>query len=205
MPSMKLENLLWSTRGKEWGFRFLHVPQRYSVEWSDIYQKIFGNDDRVPMRWWGIVVLPDGESITYVACRFFDSSRKWKDAAGREIPQEMLLEVESESAEEIANFSWQLPVMEYVRDYYVETYKKDPDAVVPFSFDPSAKVFIPKLRDQFSSVRLDLNIGNQQSKAESNKVWDRGGGMPLHQNIWNLLNMDVCELPARIKKYLSNQ
>lgn len=205
MPSINLNKLLWSTRGKEWGFRFLHIPLENSEHWSSIYHDIFSKDTHVPMRWWGAIIFPGGSSINYVACRCFDPNRKWKDAAGREIPHEMLIEVDDSLVEEIARTNWELPVLNCIRGCYQELYCKEAEEITPVSFNLSQEVLIVESRDKPYPEKHDLDLRNSKPIKNPCIPSPQGDSIPLQQKAWNILNMDVKELPTKIIKYLDNK
>ena len=121
------DSLLWSTRGRSWGFRFLHLPEgRLAGEnWDAVYQQVFANNEHVPARFRGTMVLRDGRSVAYVAARFFDDKEVWKDAAGRTIPHEMLLVVEDDDATAIAGTDWPATLMDHLRDTYRSVFALD--------------------------------------------------------------------------------
>jgi hypothetical protein len=202
--SIDINNLLWSTRGKEWGFRFIHTPLDHSKHWEAIYLGIFGKDDRVPIKWRGIVVFPNGSLINYIACRCFDYNRSWKDAAGREIPHEMFIEIDGPVVDEIAISKWELPVLDFVRDRYEDVYGKEVGEIVPISFRPEQRVLIPKSGEIVNSIRLDLDLRLPQGKANPYIPSACGRSIPLRRNIWKILNTDVKEIPTKIKNYLDD-
>ena len=205
MPSIELKNLLWSSRGKEWGFRFLHIPQQCYKYWDSIYQEVFSKDDRVPVRWWGSIIFPDGSSINYVACRCFDPNRKWEDAAGREIPHEMLIEVDDDMVEEVARANWELPVLNLIRGCYQEIYCKEIGEITPVSFKLNQEVLIAESEGKPYPKKHDLDLRNSKPQVTSYIPSAQKHFTPLHQNIWSILNMDVKELPTQIKNYLDDK
>lgn len=185
MPELELRNLLWSSRGKEWGFRFLHQPAWPGVRWDLVYQKIFGSDDHVPRRWHGTIVLSAGTALPYVASRFNDYGRVWKDAAGREIPHEMLLILETVSAQKLADLDWERMVMDCVRNYYQDQFDKDPASVKPL-VDESTSVGLPWQRSPLPSITYNIRIDKQQAQAR-----DSRNRFPLYEEVWRVLNMDI--------------
>uniref|UniRef100_A0A7C4VR54 Uncharacterized protein n=1 Tax=Desulfatirhabdium butyrativorans TaxID=340467 RepID=A0A7C4VR54_9BACT len=186
MPELRLQNLLWSTRGREWGFRFLHKPAVQVGIWESIYQSIFGSDECVPQRWHGTITHSYGPALQYVASRFIDPIKVWKDAAGREIPHEMLLILET-GAEETAGFDWERVVFEFVRSYYQDQFEKDLSSIQPFvgeavSFD------LPLNVAQCSSIRRDICIDNRYAKPQTDEMKHR---LPLYEVGWQVLNTDI--------------
>jgi hypothetical protein len=174
------------------------------LSWSDIYQQVFAKNDRVPMQWWGVIVLPDGKSISYVAARFFDSGAQWKDAAGRAIPQEVLVVVEPNIVEDVATISWELPVMNCVREFYRDIYNKNAASIGQFPVDLVKELVIYPQADLHNKAeRLDVDLKELPTKKSLENVWDASGTTPLHENVRNVLNMDIIKLPNRIKALLS--
>ena len=43
---LDLKNILWSTRGQNWGFRFILKPEEYGrhEDWLSYYEKMFKSD-----------------------------------------------------------------------------------------------------------------------------------------------------------------
>jgi hypothetical protein len=131
-----LSHLLWSTRGKEWGFRFLHTPVQLLDYRDQIYESIFMTDEGTPLSLYGNIYMAEGKMFSYVACRFFDSGGLWIDAAGREIPHELLLVLDSTSLHEEVIFSnWHEIVMAHLRDAYRQAYINDPATIDISLFD----------------------------------------------------------------------
>lgn len=198
MTALNLQNLLWSTRGKEWGFRFVHQPATSPVRWGEVYQGIFGSNERIPQRWHGRIVLEDGAVFSYVASRFYDSETKWRDAAGREIPHEMLLTVGASTVEEVSGRAWEQAVMDHVREYYRHEYSKDSSALQPFSVT-TGELALSLTVAPLAAMRHDIQIGGQQTHANTPST---RGHAPLYEEIWRVLNMDLSVLITRVREYL---
>jgi len=198
MPTISHENILWSTRGKEWGFRFIHKPEKYSEFSELIYQKIFPTDERVPVKWWGCIRLPGSQVVNYVACRFFDPDNRWTDSAGREIPHELLVLLDDNRASEIVDLDWELTIFEDVREYYRVVYEKSIDGILPLPF-----LHIERLSAHISSVNIastSYDFDLTTSKTISNSCAEEGkSSLPAHQTIWNVLNTDVTEILGTLK------
>ncbi|MBW6519388.1 MAG: hypothetical protein K0A99_00020 [Desulfoarculaceae bacterium] len=188
MQTLSLRNMLWSTRGKEWGFRFVHLPAFHPGQWEAIYQKIFGRDDRVPQRWYGLVSLSDGAEIKYVASRFFDPDATWKDGAGREIPHEILLDVGSIPIEEVVGRAWEYTVMNQVRDFYRDIYSKDSNEIQVFQATMD-NVLLPLTTNSFEVKRQDIQLAEHGEYAK--KPWINES--LSYENVWRILNKDVTE------------
>ncbi len=88
---MNVEKLLWSTRGREWGFRLLREPQfDVAANWQAARDSIFRsstNDADFFAR--GVQSLRSGYRAAFVAARFHDPESR-RDAAGRVIPHEVI-------------------------------------------------------------------------------------------------------------------
>ena len=194
MPAMRLQNLLWSARGKEWGFRFLHQPALHVGKWESVYQSIFGSDDYVPQRWHGTIILSEGTALPYVASRFNDQSTVWKDAAGREIPHEMLLILETASIDEMAGLDWERVMMDYVRSYYQNQFDKDSASIQMFVGDADS-LDLPLQVAQRPSISRDIRIDSRHASIMPS---DRESRLPLYEKLWRVLNMDLKVLMRRI-------
>lgn len=188
MSTLSLRNMLWSTRGKEWGFRFVHLPAFHPGQWEAIYQSIFGRDDRVPQRWYGLVSLSDGTEIKYVASRFFDPDATWKDVAGREIPHEILLDVGSIPIEEVVGRTWEYAVMNQVRDFYRDIYSKDSSEIHVFQATMD-DVLLPLMTNSFEAKRQDIQLAEHGAYAK--KPWINES--LSYENVRRILNKDVTE------------
>lgn len=188
MQTLSLQNMLWSTRGKEWGFRFVHLPTFHPGQWEAIYQSIFGRDDRVPQRWYGLVSLSNGAEIKYVASRFFDPDATWKDGAGRKIPHEILLDVGSIPFEEVVAQTWEYAVMNQIRDFYRDIYSKDSSAIQVFQARME-KVLLPLMTTSFEAKRQDIQLAEHGEYAK--KPWINES--LSCENVWRILNKDVTE------------
>ena len=188
VQTLNLQNMLWSTRGKEWGFRFVHLPAFHSGQWEAIYQSIFGRDDRVPQRWYGLVSLSDGAEIKYVASRFFDPDATWKDGAGRKIPHEILLDIGSIPFEEVVGRTWEYAVMNQIRDFYRDIYSKESSAIQVFQARVE-NVLLPLMTTSFEAKRQDIQLDEHGEYAQ--KPWIN---VSLScENIWRILNKDVTD------------
>ena len=188
MPTLNLRNMLWSTRGKEWGFRFIHLPAFRPGQWDAIYQSIFGRDDRVPQRWYGLISLSDGTKFKYVASRFFDPDATWKDFAGREIPHEILLDVGSIPIEEVVGRTWEYAIMNQVRDFYRDAHSKDSSEIQVFQVTTD-DVLLPIMKNTFEPIRLDIQLGDQGSYIKTPWI----NQSLSYENVWRILNKDVTD------------
>ena len=127
MATVPLSRLLWSSRGKHWGFRFLLSPADVKNPdfWLGVHDRTFGTSPEVPFHSQGAIELPDGSSIPYLAARFYDQGHEWRDdsgGVGREIPHELLLLVDAAQKREIAESNWSHAVMDVLRPVYAELY-----------------------------------------------------------------------------------
>lgn len=194
MPQLQMQNLLWYTRGREWGFRYLHLPELRTGGWDPIYDSIFESDARIPRRWHGAITLAEGKPLGYVASRFHDHGAVWKDDVGREIPHEMLVILDSDATEEIAGLDWERVVMDYVRTYYSDQFSKDSAEVQAFGAE-SASLELPTQAAQCFSTRRDIEISGSQRRAKSDGP-DRH--MPLYEQVLQVLTTDVRVLSERL-------
>ncbi len=127
MTTVPLSRLLWSSRGKHWGFRFLLYPSDVKNQdfWLGVHDRTFGTSPEVPFHSQGSVELPDGSSVPYLAARFYDGGQEWRDDSGglgREIPHELLLLVDAAQKREIAGSNWSQAVMDILRPVYADLY-----------------------------------------------------------------------------------
>ncbi len=72
-------SLVWATRGRDWGFRFLRDGGL--VDPLPLYERAFAGIDEEPEAW-----RRDGETVAF---RFSDPLER-RDAAGRVIPHEFV-------------------------------------------------------------------------------------------------------------------
>lgn len=89
---MKIDpnDILWSSRGKDWGFRILQHPN-FEYEWLDVYKEVFANskdDERFYKRTQVKIGLTKKEEC--VGIRFLDPELRC-DSAGRIIPHEFIV------------------------------------------------------------------------------------------------------------------
>lgn len=120
---IKLTNILWSTRGYEWGFLRLLEPQFQCTEWLIPYQQMFPeSSSNEPKFYSGEVKLPDNNKIyKYVAIRFLDPNGN-KDRSNRIIPHEIALL--GEDSQDYRDFeSFQSAIWEYLAPIYEKVYK----------------------------------------------------------------------------------
>ena len=89
---MKIDpnDILWSSRGKDWGFRILQHPTIFECEWLDVYKEVFGNSkddegfyERTQVR----IGLIEKKCV---GIRFLDPELRC-DSAGRVIPHEFIV------------------------------------------------------------------------------------------------------------------
>ena len=89
--TLKLQNLLWRTRGLHWDYEFVMRPTEPAwTHWYDLHRDIFDGltldeRDRAPVSRHGYVLNPPQ---LYVATAFYDHERH--DAAGRPIAHRMV-------------------------------------------------------------------------------------------------------------------
>ena len=116
---MNLNTLLWSTRGRDWGFRMLLYPQMPCEDWLVSYQSMFkqSSSDEAQFRR-GQVELGQGRNVPYVAVKFTDPQSR-TDRAGRLIPHEIAV-----IGEESKNFKDFNSVKEAVWKILSDTYTK---------------------------------------------------------------------------------
>lgn len=89
---MKIDpnDILWSSRGKDWGFRILQHPTTFECDWLDIHKAVFANSkddegfyERTQVR----IGLIEKKCV---GIRFLDPELRC-DSAGRVIPHEFIV------------------------------------------------------------------------------------------------------------------
>lgn len=120
---MKLTNILWSTRGYEWGFRRLLEPTFECTDWFIPYQQMFPeSSSNEPKFYSGEVKLPENnKTYKYVAIRFLDTNEN-KDKSNRIIPHEIALL--GEKSQDYSDFeSFHSAIWSYLAPIYKKVYK----------------------------------------------------------------------------------
>ncbi len=136
MATVPLSRLLWSSRGKHWGFRFLLHPSdvKDSGFWLGVHDRTFGASSDVPLYLQGQIELPDGSSVPFQAARFYDQGHEWRDDSGgrgREIPHELLILHAPDQRSELSASNWPQAIMDVLRPTYSELYPlQKPDGVL---------------------------------------------------------------------------
>ncbi|CAK0780199.1 hypothetical protein CCP4SC76_7270003 [Gammaproteobacteria bacterium] len=133
---INVSDILWSTRGFEWGFRLLHTPNQKCSDWLEVRNSVFGfstDDEHFFAK--GEVLLTPYKRQRYVALRFLDPELRC-DSAGRVIPHEII--VFDCSAQEIVDFEngkqmlWLL-----LAKAYADNYREQPKKVSVVAEDGS--------------------------------------------------------------------
>ena len=124
-------HLVWLTRGRDWGFRFLSLGP-FSLELAQkAYQVVFGENgygDREVVGW----TMKCGEHVyQFVAYRFNDCRQSWKDIAGRVIPHEMIVVNEGDGIQCSRD-----ELMDCVRPFYAQQFLKKNEDVLRLSNCP---------------------------------------------------------------------
>lgn len=182
--SINIKNMLWSTRGKEWGFRFVNQPEDYPDLSGQIYNSIFIKDDRVPLRCYGTASLPNGNVINYVASRFFDPDTTWKDIASRQIPHEIYLDIGVMPPKVLISCFWEYAVMNQLRNYYSVAYNKSAETIQPFQ-GLGDEILLSCTPCPIEASRVDIQLSSQKIDQRNISI----GG-----KVWKVLNSDLSEL-----------
>lgn len=82
------DDVVWLTRGKDWGSRFLSTGPFTNDEALRLYDAIFAKCADIPYSVGGRILKNGMEECHYVAQRFYDPARR--DAAGRRIIHEII-------------------------------------------------------------------------------------------------------------------
>ena len=90
---MKIDpkDILWSSRGRDWGFQILRHPTIFECEWLDVYKEVFGNskdDEGFYLR--TQVWIGQSKKVECIGIRFLDPELRC-DSAGRVIPHEFIV------------------------------------------------------------------------------------------------------------------
>jgi len=83
-------DILWSSRGKDWGFRILQRPTTFECDWLDVHKEVFGNskdDEGFYLRTQVRIGLIEKKCV---GIRFLDPELRC-DSAGRVIPHEFIV------------------------------------------------------------------------------------------------------------------
>ena len=128
------ENLLWMTRGKEWGFRFLSKCSSLPSDVvEDLYKKVFLRDESRFGYWKGFISV-DEVRTPYVACRCYDKTIQ-RDQAGRRIPHDFLMLCTDEGYSLLSCLKWESLILDKVRGLYSDRYSRGADAVTDCLID----------------------------------------------------------------------
>ena len=76
------KNVIWLTRGKKWGFRFLSTGPFPESEAQRIYSHIFESTSSIPL---------SKSGCGYSARRFFDNDPSLTDESGRQISHDVII------------------------------------------------------------------------------------------------------------------
>lgn len=87
---MNLDNILWITRGNQWGFRILLKPQLECEDWFDIYELIFDQNSTEKEQFVKSYVRINNHKIPYVSVVFLDLASR-KDQSTRIIPHKVAI------------------------------------------------------------------------------------------------------------------
>ncbi len=85
------KSIIWLTRGKKWGFRFLSTGPLSNDEAMVVYDQIFADNDAVPYAVHGKIYKGSCAKYYYVALRFYDDISKRCDESGRRIIHEIVV------------------------------------------------------------------------------------------------------------------
>lgn len=82
------DEVIWLTRGKNWGSRFLSSGPFSNDDALRVYDQIFSNSDEIPYAGRGSIVWNGKKEYRYFARRFYDEDKR--DGAGRRIIHEII-------------------------------------------------------------------------------------------------------------------
>ena len=193
MLTLDLSNMLWSTRGKEWGFRFLHVPSDRTLPWDEVYSKVFGSSDDHARYRHGSIHMPQCRSTAYIAVRLFDPEQDWRDSAGRAIPHELLFVVDPESMDRAIRVDWPRVVLAHLRPWYHKAYNGRPEAIANDAFQGLIAIPETASRPPARSENTDITLRSLRGIGDGSS----DASEPLHSRLWRVLNTDVADLLRR--------
>lgn len=87
---MNLDNILWITRGNQWGFRILLKPQLECEDWFNIHDLIFDQNSSEKEQFSKSYVRIDNHKTPYVSLVFLDPASR-KDQSTRIIPHKVAI------------------------------------------------------------------------------------------------------------------
>jgi hypothetical protein len=87
---MNLDNILWITRGNQWGFRILLKPQLECEDWFDIYELIFDQNSTEKEQFLKSDIQINNNVIPFVSVVFLDPTSR-KDQSTRIIPHKIAI------------------------------------------------------------------------------------------------------------------
>ncbi|MFE4108475.1 hypothetical protein [Almyronema epifaneia] len=126
---MKLTNILWSTRGHDWGFRMLLLPKLSCTDWLDAHHRMF-QDNTATEEYQvnqGNIRLSSNLTVSYIALSFPDPEQR-KDRSGRIIPHEVALLGEEINAFQDIQFAVN-EIWKTLSSTYATLYPLSPDEV----------------------------------------------------------------------------
>ncbi|WP_414542709.1 hypothetical protein [Nostoc sp. CCY0012] len=120
---MKLNTILWSTRGRDWGFRMLLQPKIPCDDWLLPYEAMFNHTSTEDTKLSRGKVTIHGNHVPYVAVTFADPESR-KDRAGRIIPHKIA--IVGEESNKFQDFdSVQKDVWQKLSSVYAQLYEHE--------------------------------------------------------------------------------
>ncbi|MGE3407577.1 MAG: hypothetical protein AB7I37_12230 [Pirellulales bacterium] len=155
MLEINLNQLLWATRGLDWGYRKLHLPPGNRDDWTKIYDAVFAVDSRTPMFRFGQIADGGGKPRGYIACRVVDAVEEFRDSAGRTIDHEFLLL----TPDTAVNDDWYVHVLDVLRPAYRQAHPLPANLTTLVSPEMFSKI-----------VRLQLRTDGRTGPGEKKDV-----------------------------------
>ena len=147
--SWSLDQLLWATRGRSWGFRILTLAKATGLDSLSLYEAVFAARgasasalEDEPQFFCADVVDAAGSGCCVMAARFLDPDTERRDESGRRIPHEILLVAKKNAIPDphTAPADWHLQLFQCLDPVYRELYSlqsSDRAIVPPESIKPS--------------------------------------------------------------------
>lgn len=164
---MRLDNsnLLWVTRGRTWGFRYLSNCSLLAPYLEEIYTKIFLIDESRLGYWKGNIVIDSVKTYSYVGCRCYDNKCEQYDDAGRRIPHDFLLLCSSEDYNELSGICWETMLLDSTRQQYLEQFECISSEINEIQLNCCIKICSDTVQCE-SCIPLDIFISSIQEPTD---------------------------------------
>lgn len=159
-------NLLWVTRGRKWGFRYLSNCSLLAPYLDVIYKKLFLSDESRLGYWKGNIVIDRVKTYSYIACRCYDNKCEQYDDAGRRIPHEFLLLCSNEDYNELSGICWETMLLDNTRQQYLDLFECISSEIDKLQLNCCIKICSDAVQCE-SYITLDIFISSIQEPTDS--------------------------------------